>query len=155
MVQGAIMEKNRLKQSNRYINDLRRMDYLHGQVKNVRSRLLPFVIAAIFLIIAGIYGSLSLDVASENIVMLVAAAIIGGYMALNIGANDVANAVGPLAAIVSSFGQGTSDSSDISIPFWVMFIGAAGIALGLMLFGPKLITTVGQKITRLKRLKYR
>ena len=65
------------------------------------------------------------------------------------GANDVANAVGPLAAIVSSFGQGTSDSSDISIPFWVMFIGAAGIALGLMLFGPKLITTVGQKITRL------
>ena len=80
MVQGAIMEKNRLKQSNRYINDLRRMDYLHGQVKNVRSRLLPFVIAAIFLIIAGIYGSLSLDVASENIVMLVAAAIIGGYM---------------------------------------------------------------------------
>ena len=80
MVQGAIMEKNRLKQSNRYINDLRRMDYLHGQVKNVRSRLLPFVIAAIFLIIAGIYGSLSLEVASENIVMLVAAAIIGGYM---------------------------------------------------------------------------
>ncbi|MDB2532252.1 inorganic phosphate transporter, partial [Alphaproteobacteria bacterium] len=80
------MEKNQQKQSNRYINDLRRMDYLHGQVKNVRSRLLPFVIAAIFLIIAGIYGSLSLDVASENIVMLVAAAIIGGYMALNIGA---------------------------------------------------------------------
>ena len=65
------------------------------------------------------------------------------------GANDVANAVGPLAAIVSSFGQGTSEPSDISIPFWVMFIGAAGIALGLMLFGPKLITTVGQKITRL------
>ena len=85
------MEKKQLKQSNRYINDLRRMNYLHGQVKNVRSRLLPFVIAAIFLIIAGIYGSLSLDVASENIVMLVAAAIIGGYMALNIGANDVAN----------------------------------------------------------------
>jgi hypothetical protein len=51
-VQGAIMEKNQQKQSNRYINDLRRMDYLHGQVKNVRSRLLPFVIAAIFLIIA-------------------------------------------------------------------------------------------------------
>jgi hypothetical protein len=61
-VQGAVMEKNQQKQSNRYINDLRRMDYLYGQVKNVRSRLLPFVIAAIFLIIAGIYGSLSLDV---------------------------------------------------------------------------------------------
>ena len=79
-MQGANMDKNELEQSNRYINDLRRMNYLHGQVKNVRSRLLPFVIAAIFLIIAGIYGSLSLEVASENIVMLVAAAIIGGYM---------------------------------------------------------------------------
>ena len=72
------MENKQRKQSNRYINDLRRINYLHGQVKNVRSRLLPFVIAAIFLIIAGIYGSLNLDVASENIVMLVAAAIIGG-----------------------------------------------------------------------------
>ena len=77
------MQKNRLKQSNRYINDLRRMDYLHGQVKNVRSRLLPFVIAAIFLIIASIYGSLCLDVATENIVMLVAAAVIGGYRRLH------------------------------------------------------------------------
>ena len=81
------MKNNQLKQSNRYINDLRRMNYQQDQVKNARSGLLPFVIAAIFLIIAGIYGSLSLDVASENIVMLVAAAIIGGYMALNIGAN--------------------------------------------------------------------
>ncbi|MDC1118895.1 inorganic phosphate transporter, partial [Alphaproteobacteria bacterium] len=94
-LQGAIMKKNHLKQSNRYINDLRRMNYQQGQVKNARSGLLPFAIAAIFLIIAGIYGSLSLDVASENIVMLVAAAIIGGYMALNIGANDVANNMGP------------------------------------------------------------
>ena len=89
------MKKTQLKQSNRYINDLRRMNYQQGQVKNARSGLLPFVIAAIFLIIAGIYGSLSLDVASENIIMLVAAAIIGGYMALNIGANDVANNMGP------------------------------------------------------------
>jgi len=89
------MKKNLLKQSNRYINDLRRMDYQQEQIKSARSGLLPFVIAAIFLIIAGIYGSLSLQVASENIIMLVAAAIIGGYMALNIGANDVANNMGP------------------------------------------------------------
>ena len=142
------MKKTQLKQSNRYINDLHRMNYQQGQVKNARSGLLPFVIAAIFLIIAGIYGSLSLDVASENIVMLVAAAIIGGYMALNIGANDVANAVGPLAAIVSTFSDAPADAK-ISIPIWVMMIGAIGLALGLLLFGPKLINTVGQKITRL------
>ena len=65
------------------------------------------------------------------------------------GANDVANAVGPLAAIVSTLSEGGSVASKVSIPLWVMTIGAIGIALGLLLFGPKLINTVGQKITRL------
>lgn len=65
------------------------------------------------------------------------------------GANDVANAVGPLAAIVSTLSPGDGIASKVSIPLWVMVIGAIGIALGLLLFGPKLINTVGQKITRL------
>lgn len=65
------------------------------------------------------------------------------------GANDVANAVGPLAAIVSTFGETESLSAAVRIPFWVMVIGAIGIALGLALFGPKLIAVVGEKITRL------
>ena len=65
------------------------------------------------------------------------------------GANDVANAVGPLAAIVSTFNDTNEIASKVSIPFWVMFIGAIGISFGLLLFGPKLIKTVGQKITRL------
>ena len=65
------------------------------------------------------------------------------------GANDVANAVGPLAAIVSTLGGGTEVAAKVSIPLWVMVIGAFGIALGLGLFGPKLITIVGEKITRL------
>ena len=64
------------------------------------------------------------------------------------GANDVANAVGPLAAIVSTFG-GDQIAAKVDIPFWVMLIGAGGLALGLLLFGPKLINTVGEKITRL------
>ncbi|MGU9962126.1 MAG: inorganic phosphate transporter [Candidatus Puniceispirillales bacterium WSBS_2018_MAG_OTU23] len=68
------------------------------------------------------------------------------------GANDVANAVGPLAAIVSTLGDagaGGSIASSVGIPIWVMVVGALGIALGLALFGPKLIATVGEKITRL------
>jgi len=65
------------------------------------------------------------------------------------GANDVANAVGPLAAIVSTLSNDGVIASKVSIPIWVMVIGAIGIALGLLLFGPKLIHTVGQKITRL------
>jgi len=65
------------------------------------------------------------------------------------GANDVANAVGPLAAIVSTLGGDTQIAATVSIPLWVMAVGAFGIALGLGLFGPKLITIVGEKITRL------
>ena len=65
------------------------------------------------------------------------------------GANDVANAVGPLAAIVSTVQQDSGIASEVAIPLWVMAVGAFGIALGLGLFGPKLIAVVGEKITRL------
>ncbi len=65
------------------------------------------------------------------------------------GANDVANAVGPLAAIVSTLGQSDEIAGRVSIPLWIMVVGAFGIALGLGLFGPKLIAIVGEKITRL------
>ena len=61
------------------------------------------------------------------------------------GANDVANAVGPLAAIVSTMGDQSEVAAKVSIPLWVMIIGAFGIALGLALFGPKLIAIVGKK----------
>jgi PiT family inorganic phosphate transporter len=66
------------------------------------------------------------------------------------GANDVANAVGPLAAIADSV-QNSGISSKAAIPLWVMMIGALGIALGLLLFGPKLIKTVGSEITELDK----
>ena len=65
------------------------------------------------------------------------------------GANDVANAVGPLAALVSTIGEQNEIASDVTIPLWVMAVGAFGIALGLGLFGPRLIAVVGEKITRL------
>ena len=72
-----------------------------------------------------------------------------GLLCFAHGANDVANAVGPLAAIVSTLANDGQIAAKVSIPIWVMAIGAVGIALGLLLFGPKLIHTVGQKITRL------
>ncbi len=80
---------------NRYVNDLRRLGAQRGEVRSFFAKLFPFFVAMIFLVIVGVYGSLSLQVANENLIMLVAAAIIGGYMALNIGANDVANNMGP------------------------------------------------------------
>ena len=68
------------------------------------------------------------------------------------GANDVANAVGPLAAIVDVSQSGDFTTS-FSIPFWVMIIGAFGISFGLFLFGPKLIRMVGSQITKLNPMR--
>ncbi|MDR0251997.1 MAG: inorganic phosphate transporter [Brucellaceae bacterium] len=68
------------------------------------------------------------------------------------GANDVANAVGPLAAIVQVAKSGAV-TQDVSIPFWVMCIGALGISFGLFLFGPKLIRVVGSQITKLNPMR--
>lgn len=68
------------------------------------------------------------------------------------GANDVANAVGPLAAIVHAVQEG--DTADrVTIPLWVMVIGAVGLSFGLVLFGPKLINIVGSEITRLNAMR--
>lgn len=66
------------------------------------------------------------------------------------GANDVANAVGPLAAITDAI-QHHGISAKASIPLWVMMIGALGISIGLLLFGPKIIKTVGGEITELDK----
>jgi PiT family inorganic phosphate transporter len=68
------------------------------------------------------------------------------------GANDVANAIGPLAAINDALANGGVVTSS-SIPLWVMAVGALGIALGLMLFGPRLIKTVGSEITELDKTR--
>ncbi len=68
------------------------------------------------------------------------------------GANDVANAIGPLAAINDAVVNG-GISSKAEIPLWVMAVGALGIALGLALYGPKLIKTVGSEITELDQIR--
>jgi len=68
------------------------------------------------------------------------------------GANDVANAVGPLAAIFHSAASGDI-AAKVEIPLWVMLIGAVGIAIGLFLYGPKLIRMVGEQITRMNPIR--
>ena len=68
------------------------------------------------------------------------------------GTNDVANAVGPLAAIVHASDMG-GVADQVAIPVWVMVIGAFGISFGLFLFGPKLIRMVGGQITKLNPMR--
>lgn len=67
------------------------------------------------------------------------------------GANDVSNAIGPLAAIVSTVQS--QASGNVEIPFWELVIGGFGISLGLLLFGPRLVKLVGAEITRLNPMR--
>lgn len=68
------------------------------------------------------------------------------------GANDVANAIGPLAAVNDALNKAMV-SSEASIPLWVMIVGGLGISIGLALFGPRLIRTVGSEITELDHVR--
>ena len=68
------------------------------------------------------------------------------------GANDVANAIGPLAAINDAITHG-GIATKAAIPLWVMMVGALGISIGLALYGPKLIRTVGSEITELDQTR--
>jgi PiT family inorganic phosphate transporter len=64
------------------------------------------------------------------------------------GSNDVANAVGPLAAVVSTAKTGLINSKS-PLETWILFLGGIGIVIGLATYGRKVIATVGEKITHL------
>jgi PiT family inorganic phosphate transporter len=69
-------------------------------------------------------------------------------MAFAHGSNDVANAIGPLAAVISVAQSGIVGSK-AALPVWVLLLGGAGIVIGLATFGVHVIATVGRKITQL------
>jgi PiT family inorganic phosphate transporter len=76
------------------------------------------------------------------------------------GANDVANAIGPLAAIVNSQSDEINDlhywilgQLNPVVPLWVSAVGAFGISAGLLLFGRRLVTVVGKRITKLNPIR--
>lgn len=64
------------------------------------------------------------------------------------GANDVANAIGPLAAIYSIWKNG-GISSNSDVPVWILVVGGFGIVLGLATYGYKIIQAVGIKLTKI------
>ncbi len=70
-------------------------------------------------------------------------------MAFAHGSNDVANAIGPVAAVVSIVNSGGEVASQSTLPIWVLALGGVGIVIGLMMYGKKVIATVGNQITEL------
>ncbi len=69
-------------------------------------------------------------------------------VAFSHGANDVANAVGPVAAIVNILKEGKIQPN-VPVPVWLLAMGGAGIVAGLAIYGYKVIKTIGEKITEL------
>jgi PiT family inorganic phosphate transporter len=70
-------------------------------------------------------------------------------MAFAHGSNDVANAVGPLAAIASVIESGGEVASKSTMPWWILLVGGIGIVAGLAMLGYRVIETVGKNITEL------
>ena len=70
-------------------------------------------------------------------------------MAFAHGSNDVANAIGPLAAVVSVVGSGGVIGSEAVLAWWILPLGAVGIVLGLAIFGQRVMQTIGKNITHL------
>ncbi|WP_368880991.1 inorganic phosphate transporter [Shewanella algae] len=70
-------------------------------------------------------------------------------MAFAHGSNDVANAIGPLAAVVSVVSSGGEISSKSALVWWILPLGAVGIVMGLAIFGKRVMTTIGKNITHL------
>lgn len=71
------------------------------------------------------------------------------FMSFAHGGNDVSNAIGPLAAALSILQGGTTSGSEIVIPLDVLAWGGFGIVAGLMIWGYRVIATIGKKITEL------
>ncbi len=74
--------------------------------------------------------------------------VTSAYVALAHGSNDVANAVGPIAAAYAVITMGMSGMK-VPVPRWVLVLGGLGIAVGIFMYGYKVMETVGKKITEL------
>jgi PiT family inorganic phosphate transporter len=70
-------------------------------------------------------------------------------MAFAHGSNDVANAVGPVAAIVGVVHSGGNVGQTSPLSTWILLLGGTGIVLGLLMYGTRVIATVGRSITEL------
>ena len=68
------------------------------------------------------------------------------FVAFAHGANDVANAVGPMAAVYSVLREGAV-TQKVEVPIWILMAGGVGIVIGLATYGYKVMATIGTRIT--------
>ena len=73
--------------------------------------------------------------------------ITAAYVAFAHGANDRSNAIGPMAAVYQVLESGGELSAEAAVPVWLVLLGSAGIAIGVMTWGWRVMDTIGKKIT--------
>ncbi|MDO6638646.1 anion permease [Shewanella sp. 5_MG-2023] len=119
-------------------------------------------LAAIVAVVIGIFGkimigrlNMSTDVnrqteyANVEKVFAILMVVTACCMAFAHGSNDVANAIGPLAAVVSVVNSGGEIGSKAALAWWILPLGAVGIVMGLAIFGKRVMQTIGKNITHL------
>ncbi len=75
------------------------------------------------------------------------------YGCFSHGANDVANAIGPIALILTIERTGTSATGIVEVPRYILFVGGLGIALGILVYGYKVMQTLGHNITEINNTR--
>ena len=73
--------------------------------------------------------------------------ITAAYVAFAHGANDRSNAIGPMAAVYQILASGGELTAKADVPLWLVLLGSAGIAIGVMTWGYRVMETIGKKIT--------
>lgn len=96
---------------------------------------------------------LSNDKAGVNRLFTVPLVFAAALLSFAHGSNDVANAIGPLVAIIGALQGGAAASEIAAMPWRVMVVGALGISVGLLLYGPRVIRTVGIAITEIDAMR--
>ncbi len=127
----------------------------HLELPILKASLLAFVVASLFggatkLFISSVYrspsGRLRERLIETEEIFKFLQLVTACYMAFAHGANDVANATGPVAGIIMVMKEGVV-SAKAYVPGWVLFLGGIGIVVGLATWGYRVIETVGKKIT--------
>ncbi len=136
---------------------LKGLKHLHFMIDFKLSLLMAIVIGIVVMLI----GSLSLrNIDTQSIVgsdqrkslervFAILLVFTACAMAFAHGSNDIANAIGPLAAVISIIQSGGNVFADNSMPIWILFFGAIGVLTGLATYGYKVIATIGSGITEL------
>ena len=128
---------------------------LHLDFQN--AMIIALIVGAISFVIAKVLVNKIKDVSSSDITQQFVSTehifkflqvITAFYVAFAHGANDVANAVGPLAAVVSILDSGSVEMK-VQMPLWILTLGGTCIVFGLLIWGTRVMETVGKKITEI------